>query len=68
LVYPAPNSCWQLDATEYVLTGGPTCVIFRLIDHHPRSAVTSHVASGETAEAAITVFGKAVTATAVGGP
>ena len=21
-VYPAPNACWQLDATEYVLTGG----------------------------------------------
>ncbi|SFI51442.1 hypothetical protein SAMN05216561_109145 [Nocardioides psychrotolerans] len=20
-VYPAPNACWQLDATEYVLTG-----------------------------------------------
>jgi hypothetical protein len=21
-VYPAPNACWQLDATEYVLSGG----------------------------------------------
>lgn len=21
-VYPAPNACWQLDATEYVLAGG----------------------------------------------
>jgi putative transposase len=21
-VYPAPNACWQLDGTEYVLTGG----------------------------------------------
>ena len=21
-VYPSPNACWQLDATEYVLTGG----------------------------------------------
>jgi putative transposase len=27
-VYPAPNACWQLDATEYVLPGGRTCVIF----------------------------------------
>ena len=27
-VYPAPNACWQLDATEYVLTGGRRCVIF----------------------------------------
>jgi hypothetical protein len=23
-VYPAPNACWQLDATEYVLAGGRT--------------------------------------------
>ena len=61
-VYPAPNACWQLDATEYVLTGGRTCVIFQLIDDHSRYAVASHVAWGETAKAAITVFDKAVAA------
>lgn len=61
-VYPAPNACWQLDATGYVLTGGRTCVIFQLIDDHSRYAVGSHVAVGETAEAAITVFDKAVAA------
>jgi hypothetical protein len=33
-VYPAPNACWQLDATEYVLTGGRKRVIFQLIDDH----------------------------------
>jgi len=43
-VYPAPNACWQLDGTEYVLTGGRKCVIFQLIDDHPRLAVASHVA------------------------
>lgn len=43
-VYPAPNACWQLDATEYVLTGGRKCVIFQLIDDHSRYAVASHVA------------------------
>jgi putative transposase len=59
-VYPAPNACWQLDATEYVLTGGRKCVIFQLIDDHSRYAVASHVAWGETAEAAITIFDKAV--------
>jgi transposase InsO family protein len=59
-VYPAPNACWQLDATEYVLTGGRKCVIFQLIDDHSRYAVASHVASGETAAAAIAVFDKAV--------
>jgi transposase InsO family protein len=61
-VYPAPNACWQLDATEYVLTGGRQCVIFQLIDDHSRYAVASHVASSETAEAAIAVFDKAVAA------
>ncbi len=59
-VYPAPNACWQLDATEYVLSGGRTCVIFQLIDDHSRYAVASHVAWSETAEAAIAVFDKAV--------
>ena len=61
-VYPAPNACWQLDATEYVLTGGRRCVIFQLMDDHSRYALASHVAWGETAEAAIVVFDKAVAA------
>jgi putative transposase len=61
-VYPAPNACWQLDATEYVLTRGRKCMIFQLIDDHSRYAVASHVAWGETSEAAITVFDKAVAA------
>ena len=61
-VYPAPNACWQLDATEYVLTGGRKCVIFQLIDDHSRYAVASHAAWSETAQAAIVVFDKAVKA------
>jgi len=61
-VYPAPNACWQLDATEYVLSGGRKCVIFQLIDDHSRYAVASHVAWSETAAAAIVVFDKAVAA------
>jgi putative transposase len=61
-VYPAPNACWQLDATDYVLTGGRTCVIFQLIDDHSRYAVASHVASGETAKGAIAVVKKAIAA------
>jgi putative transposase len=59
-VYPAPNACWQLDATEYVLRGGRTCVIFQLIDDHSRYAVASHVAGAETAEDAIAVVDKAI--------
>ena len=61
-VYPAPNACWQLDATEYVLAGGRKCVVFQLEDDHSRLAVASHVAWGETADAAITLFDKAVAA------
>jgi transposase InsO family protein len=61
-VYPAPNACWQLDATQYVLTGGRACVIFQLIDDHSRYAVASHVAWGETAEGAIAVVDKAIAA------
>jgi putative transposase len=61
-VYPAPNACWQLDATEYVLTGGRQCVIFQLIDDHSRYAVASHVAWGETAKDAIVVVDKAIAA------
>jgi putative transposase len=59
-VYPAPNACWQLDATEYVLSGGRTCVIFQLIDDHSRYALASHVATSETAKDAITVVDKAI--------
>lgn len=64
-VYPAPNACWQLDATEYVLTGGRKCVIFQLEDDHSRVAVASLVADGETVDAAIAVFKKGVAARGV---
>jgi len=59
-VYPAPNACWQLDATEYVLAGGRTCVIFQLIDDHSRYAVASHAAVSETSRDAIRVVRKAI--------
>ncbi len=61
-VYPAPNACWQLDGTEYVLTGGRKCVIFQLIDDHSRYAIASHVAWGETSEGAIAVVRKGIQA------
>ena len=50
---------------QYVLTGGRKCVIFQLEDDHSRKAVASHVAAGETSEAAITVFTKGVAACGV---
>ncbi len=61
-VYPAPNACWQLDATEYVLAGGRKCVIFQLEDDHSRLAVASHVATGETTEGALAVVQKGIAA------
>ena len=61
-VYPAPNACWRLDATEYVLAGGRKAVIFQLQDDHSRLAVASLVAPGETSDAAIAVFDKGVAA------
>ncbi len=61
-VYPAPNACWQLDATEYVLSEGRKCVIFQLIDDHARLAVASHVAWAETAEDALIVVKKGIAA------
>ena len=61
-VYPAPNACWQLDATEYVLAGGRKCVIFQLIDDHSRYAIASHVAWGETSKDAIVVVRKGIAA------
>jgi hypothetical protein len=64
-VYPAPNACWQLDATEYVLAGGRKAVIFQLQDDHSRLAVASLVAPGETSQAAIDVFDRGVAARGV---
>jgi transposase InsO family protein len=64
-VYPAPNACWQLDATGYVLTCGRTCVIFQLEDDHSRLAVASHVAARETAADAVHVVTKGITARGV---
>jgi putative transposase len=61
-VYPAPNACWQLDGTEYELTGGRKCVIFQLIDDSARLAVATHVAWGETSEGAIAVVKKGIAA------
>lgn len=64
-VYPAPNTCWQLDGAEYVLTGRRKCAIFQLIDDHSRLAVASHVAWGETSAGAIAVVSTGITAHSV---
>lgn len=59
-VYPNPNGCWQIDATEWILTSGRKVVVFQLIDDHSRLALASLAASGETSEAAIRVVDLAI--------
>lgn len=61
-VYPAPNACWQLDVTGYVLTRGRKCVIYQLEDDHTRVAIASHVGWSENSEDALIVFKKGVAA------
>ena len=69
-VDPAPNACWQLDSTEYVLERGRKCVIFQLQDDHSRLAVAWLVARAETSDAAVRVLrqGRARLRRAPGGP
>jgi putative transposase len=59
-VYPNPNGCWQIDATEWTLANGRKVVVFQLIDDHSRLALASLAASGETSEAAIRVVDLAI--------
>jgi len=54
-VYPAPNCCWQMDATDRTLADGTVVAIFQLTDNHSRLSVASLAASGETSEAAMAV-------------
>ena len=61
-VYTAPNACWQLDATQYVLSGGRTRVIVQLIDDHSRLAIASHAARAATSEGALEVVKKSIAA------
>jgi putative transposase len=49
------HECWQLDAFEWTLAGGSTCVIFQVLDDHSRYLIASHVAPGERSADAITV-------------
>ena len=59
-VYPQPNACWQIDATEWPLANGKKVAIFQLVDDHSRVALASLVATGETSEAAISVVSLAI--------
>lgn len=58
--YPQPNSCWQIDSTEWVLADGTKVAIFQLVDDHSRLALASLAASGETSEAALRIVATAI--------
>jgi transposase InsO family protein len=60
-VYPCPNACWQIDATDWTLADGQGCVIFQVIDDHSRLALASRAAWGETSDDAIAVVDTAIT-------
>ncbi len=59
-VYPAPNCCWQIDATGWTLANGRGCVTFQVIDDHSRYALASLVAADETSDAAVQVVQLAI--------
>ncbi|MDO5493325.1 MAG: IS481 family transposase [Nesterenkonia sp.] len=59
-VYPAPNDCWQIDATNWTLAGGRRCVIFQILDDHSRLQVGSLAAESESGQAAIAVTRQAI--------
>lgn len=50
--HPAPNGCWQLDGTEWHLTGGEPVCILRVSDDHSRMALATRAAPAETTEEA----------------
>ena len=61
LAYARPRDCFQIDGTEHTLTDGSVVVAIDIIDDCSRVWVASHVATRETAAAAIAAFTSAVT-------
>lgn len=60
--FPAPNSCWQMDGTEWKLADRSKVVIIGVVDDHTRRALGHFAARGETGEAVWAGFLKAVNA------
>lgn len=53
--YPAPNECWQIDATDWALADGTVVAIFQLNDDHSRLQLASLAARSENAVDAVRV-------------
>jgi transposase InsO family protein len=62
--YPDPNSCWQIDATDWALADGTRATICDVLDDHSRVLAAARVgppATGATTALAITAFTHATT-------
>lgn len=59
--YARPRDCFQIDGTEHTLADGSVVVAIDIIDDCSRVWVASHVAAGETSDAAIAALTSAVT-------
>lgn len=57
-----PNGIWQIDGTEWKLSGGRKQVIVRILDDHSRKSLGSHVAAEEDGAAAWAALQKAMKA------
>jgi transposase InsO family protein len=58
--FPAVNSCWQMDGTEWKLADGTKVVIIGVIDDHSRRSLGHYAARGETGDAVWACFLNAI--------
>lgn len=56
---PAPNECWQIDATDWATAAGPV-KIFNIVDDHSRLVCRSRAVSHATGDEAWVTFCEAV--------
>lgn len=54
--WPAPNACWQIDATMWVLADGREVWIMDVLDDHSRVLIAARVWAQPTGEAAWDAF------------
>ena len=59
-VYPAPNGCWQLDGTDFLLDSGVKRVILQVEDDNSRKILSNLVARSESGPAVIEVVSQAI--------
>src|SRR5262245_7246152 len=58
--YPAPNDCWQIDASTWTLADGSLVWIFTLLDDHSRKVLACRVALGADGRSAIDALTEAI--------